>query len=265
MQHSRILRLALLPFLALLGTGCSGRYLKSLDTKYEHTRLPAHFDKNLDQDDHYASVGVSRSEQQTVAFDASDSVPYSFRNAGTSVEGSILMEHEALHFGAQIGFSPGEEGLIRLGGFGGASVTVFNRLVTSASGGVFLNNNQNRAHYEDLEWVWFFPTSVADSTEGTEGHLEIPLRANILFDTHTPVSPYLSVSANIVGIGISDAGETMLVSGLTAGALVDLPGGHGFRFEGSTVSQEMAGKQGAMDDAQGKALWSGRVEYVKKI
>lgn len=266
MHTHRTLLLTLIALSGLSGlTGCSGRVLKSLDTKYEHTRLPAHADKNVDKDDRYLSIGVSRSQQQTVAFKDSAENPWSFRNAGTSVDGSFLFERGALHFGAQFGFSPGEDGLIRAGGFGGASTTLGSFLVPSFSAGLFLNINRNKGRYDEIEWIWIFPTVTTDSSDGTVSHLEVPLRANLLFDTHTPVSPYLSGSANIIGVGVQDASINLIVVELTAGVLLEFSGGHGFRFEASTTSQAMPDKEAATGDVTGKPLWGARVEYVKKI
>ena len=216
-----LVTLALALPLALLLTGCgTSRSLVSLDNQYERTRLPSHFDRDESTDDNSVSLDVRSTQRKTMAFRGYDSVPFTVTNARYSVDGTLLLENENQHFGIEAGASPADQGLFRIGAFWGASQQWGSHVLSSFTGGLFMNGNLNKAQYKDVEWILFIPiSSIEDSSDGIEPHLEIPLHASVMFDTKTSVSLFVGYSLNMIGIGIKDAGEDLGTHEVSAGIL----------------------------------------------
>jgi len=245
MLHSnRFFRLAPLLltglFAATLLSACTSRSMLRMDGRYEKARLPNHFDREIDSNSTVFTVTASRTQKEWVAWQDTGSrgglVDYSFSNAGYGVDLSFLKEHKEAFYGGYLGVSP-RPGNVRAGGFLGTSQRsgIF---VGSLSLGAGFNISQVNAHYEDIEWVLFFPvSSVEDSVKGSYASVEIPFRAGLLFDLGS-VSPYVSGAFNYMGIGFGEEKEP-LISG-EAGVGVEFRLGPGMRLRAEATAANSA-------------------------
>jgi hypothetical protein len=161
-----------------------------------------------------------------------------------------------------LGVSPWDHGLVRLGAFWGMSGK-FGVFIPSFTAGLFLNNNLNNARYVDWDW---FAEDIEGASEGNVPHLEIPLRLSVLVDTEKGLSPYMSYSLNGVRAGIKNAGESIGIQELTAGALADLPRGTELRVEVSVLRAHVFHEETRLRGNRTSAPVAGmRVEFVKSL
>jgi hypothetical protein len=243
-------------------TGCTGRSVYQMDTGYEKTSLPVHFDRDPWDDQRFVSVSLSETRRQRAAFrgGAFDSTHFSFVNAGSSVDGNLVWEFEGHHLGFGFGVSPQGMHLLRLGGFWGYSLT-FNRLLLSGTGGLFLNNNENHARYE--EWGFFALPQEEAEFHGNNLHMEMPLRANAGLDLPGPMTPYFSYSFNLLAIGIRDGREVLSVHEGASGILLALPARLTMRLEASAMRAWMQDERAVEGDRSTRLLPGARVELGK--
>jgi hypothetical protein len=224
---------------APLFTACGvSRTLLSLDSGYEKTRLPIHLDEVRYEDERVLSVSVGGRQQDAYAFTTNNSVPVAARNGEYVADASLRLEADIFHYGLQIGASPTDRGLLRLGGYWGFQFDAGPYLVASVTNGFFANNSVNHTKYTHFEYFLFLSTiEEVDSVRGNVTRLEIPVRANLILNTSSNVSPFASYSFNRIGIGVRRAGAVLWGHELAAGTLVRLPRGMGLTVEG-TLSRD---------------------------
>jgi hypothetical protein len=245
--------------------GCVYRDLTSLRTGFEKSRLPVHLDRDDFEDESVISVSVNGKEQRSFSFTDQDSVPFSVRNNDYTADVSLLFETGGIHYGLQLGLSPTDYGLVRLGGFWGFKVSVAPYLVTTMTAGLFMNRSVNHAKYAQTEGALFLYTTTEDSASGNVGHRELPVRVNFIFPNGSMASPYLSYGANLIRIGVRRAGADVFAQEVSAGALVDLPHGHGLVVEGSVSQDRVIGRNAIAGDITSGMLRGVRVAYVKRL
>lgn len=220
---------------AFILTACSTtRTLLSLESGYEKTRLPVHLDEARYADDMLLSVSVGSRDQDVYTFATQNSVPIKVRNSAYAADVSLHAEADIFHFGLQAGASPTDRGLLRFGGYSGFQVDVAPYVVGSVSGGMFVNSSANRTTYTHSETFFILPTPDEERSEnGTIMRLEVPLRANLIVDTKTFVSPFVSYSYNRIGIGVRKAGAVVVGHEIATGAMVKTPWGACLTVEGA--------------------------------
>lgn len=224
---------------APLFTACGvSRTLLSLDSGYEKTRLPLHLDGARYEDERVLSVSVGGRQQDAFAFTTNHSVPVAARQSEYAADVSLRLEADIFHYGVQVGASPTDRGLVRLGGFWGFQFDAGPYLVASFTNGFFANNSVNHVKYAHSEYFFLLSTPEdVDSVHGNVMRLEIPVRANLILNIGSHVSPFASYSFNRIGIGVRKAGAVIRGHELAAGTLVRLPRGMGLTVEG-TLSRD---------------------------
>jgi hypothetical protein len=248
-------------------TGCVSRQLVSLDNRYERTRLPVHFDRTDDADVPHVSVSVGAREKKTMAYTDSGGGRSALRNAAYSVDGAFLTESWNHHFGLNVGASPADHGLLRLGAFWGYSARMSPALVASFAGGIFMNNNLNNGEYIQTECALFiFCDSEQKFDEGLEPHMEIPLRANLLLETKARISPFVGYSVNLIGVGMDGTEKTLGLHEVSAGAQLEVARGSALQVEGSASQTQLLGRGEIQEGNTATGTLLGlRVAYVKSL
>jgi hypothetical protein len=252
--------------LSLVGA-CAGNQILALDARYDWTRLPRHFDRDPAKNRSQIALSVGGHEAHAFALLRADSGRFTVRNATASGDASLLFEKGRSHFGLAVGIS-GDHGLPRMGAFWGYGAGL-GPLRASVTGGLMMNNTWNDVHYNYVEtgWVWIFPVAGAvreDSSKGMKGRLEIPLQAALLFDTGTPLSPFLAASMSKVLIGTGDGGENVLVRELAGGVEWTLPYGNRIRFEASAMKLKIDVGP-ALGETESPLRLGARVAYAKQF
>jgi hypothetical protein len=246
---------------ACLFSGCAGRHLYSLDTRYEKTRLPVHFDRETTEDEDYASLTIGRRKAETFAYRNADSTPISALNAAYTVDGSLLLESGAHHVGLGVGFSPVDHGLIRLGGFWGHTQKV-GPLLSSLGAGFFLNTNFNDARYEDWEFLAY--EGEEGSSHGLVAHMEVPLRAGLAYDGPWGLLPYVNYSVSFFSIGPDNAERDLVAQEIAAGTSWEARRGHAVQIEASMMASRI--DENSVAGTTHTGLMPGlRIAYIKKL
>jgi hypothetical protein len=242
---------------AALFTGCGiSRTLLSLDSGYEKTRLPVHLDEARYEDERVFSVSVGGRQQDALAFATRRSVPVAARNSEYVADASLRLEADIFHYGLQIGASPTDRGLVRLGGYWGFQFDAGPYLVASLTNGFFANNSVNRTTYAHSEYFFMVSTmEEVDSLHGNVMRLEIPVRANLILNTGSNMSPFASYSFNRIGIGVRKAGAVIWGHELAAGTLVRLPRGMGLTVEGTLSRDDVVDREATSGRRAMNPLW----------